>query len=113
MISFTNVCETPRNRVVALGNEFVNSILYDEHGAPRADTSLADLVDVANDILLGAVQFWLYAQQVCSDESCTRCAVYRGAAKRMQALKGVVENAAIQSDYLAEPLCHPSGGHSR
>jgi hypothetical protein len=63
----------------------------------------ADLWDIADGILAGAVQYWLYSRQPCEDPRCEDCAPMRTAESRMAALRQLVEQAASDSEYYHSP----------
>jgi hypothetical protein len=63
----------------------------------------ADLWDIADGILAGAVQYWLYSRQPCDDPRCEDCAPMRTAESRMAALRQLVEQAASDSEYYHSP----------
>lgn len=63
----------------------------------------ADLRDIADGLLAGAIHYWLYAHQPCSDARCPDCAPYRTADWRLKELLGLVEEMARGSDYFHSP----------
>lgn len=63
----------------------------------------ADLWDIADGILAGAVQYWLYSRQPCDDPRCEDCAPIRTAQSRMAALRQLVEQTANESEYYHSP----------
>ena len=63
----------------------------------------ADLWDIADGILAGAVQYWLYSRQPCDDPSCEDCATIRTAESRMAELSQLVEQTANESEYYHSP----------
>lgn len=77
--------------VVALGNQLA-----------EADPE-ADLWDIADGILAGAVHYWLYACQPCGDPRCEDCASVASADQRVAELKRLVEGFAADSTYYHAP----------
>lgn len=63
----------------------------------------ADLWDIADGILAGAVQYWLYSRQPCDDPNCVDCSTIRTAESRMAELRQVVEQTANESEYYHSP----------
>lgn len=85
------------------GEELFESLLEQTvelgNKAAEADPE-ADLWDIADGLLYGAVQFWLYSRQPCPDRNCTDCAPIATAEARMAELRLMLEQAAAESDYL-------------
>ena len=69
----------------------------------------ADLWDIADGILAGAVQYWLYSRQPCDDPSCVDCSTIRTAESRMVELRQLVEQSANESEYYHSPHDHNVG----
>jgi len=63
----------------------------------------ADSWDVADGLLAGAVQFWLYSRQPCGDQQCESCADFATAQMRLRRLLEDVSNFAESSDYFHSP----------
>lgn len=63
----------------------------------------ADLWDVSDGLLAGAIQFWLYSRQPCDDPACEQCAPMRTAEWRLAELKRLTEEMARSSDYFHAP----------
>ena len=59
----------------------------------------AERREVASGLLVGAVQFWLYAHQPCGDPGCESCAEVDTAEKRLQTLTDQIRQSAMESDY--------------
>ena len=76
--------------VVALGNRLAEN--HDD-----------EVWDVADGILAGAIQFWLYSRQPCGDARCTDCAPIATAAGRLQTLLDVGKQYAEESEYFHQP----------
>ena len=62
-----------------------------------------DLWDVADGLLAGALQYWLYARQPCGDPACLDCAEVRTAEARMASLRHFIEQTAAESEYYHSP----------
>jgi len=63
----------------------------------------ADLWDVADGLLAGAIQYWLYAHQPCGDPGCRDCADMATAESRMENLRQFIEQVASESEYYHSP----------
>jgi hypothetical protein len=63
----------------------------------------ADLWDIADGMLAGALQFWLYSRQPCGDPSCDDCTVIATAEGRMAELRKMIEQLAAESEYFHSP----------
>lgn len=78
-------------QAVALGNEMAES------------DSEADVWDIADGLLAGAVQYWLYSRQPCGNPQCTDCASVSTAEARMMELKRLIDQMAQESEYYHSP----------
>jgi len=78
-------------KAVDLGNEIADS---DEK---------ADLWDVADGLLAGAVQYWLYSRQPCGDPSCEECLSISTAAGRVAELRRLIDQFSEESQYFHTP----------
>ncbi len=78
-------------QVIELGNRLLE---HDEE---------ADTWDVADGLLAGAVQFWLYSRQPCGDKQCETCADFATAQMRLQRMLEDVSTYAESSDYFHSP----------
>lgn len=63
----------------------------------------ADLWDIADGLLAGAIQFWLYARQPCGDPACEDCVEVGTAEQRMHELRRLTEQFAGESEYYHTP----------
>jgi hypothetical protein len=63
----------------------------------------ADLWDIADGLLAGAIQFWLYARQPCGDPECEDCVSISTAAARMQELRRLIDQFSAESEYFHSP----------
>lgn len=63
----------------------------------------ADLWDIADGLLAGAVQYWLYSRQPCGDPRCEDCLPISTAEGRMAELRRLVEQLAAESEYYHTP----------
>lgn len=63
----------------------------------------ADLWDIADGLLAGAIQYWLYSRQPCGDPRCQDCMPISTAEGRMAELKRLVEQLASESEYFHTP----------
>ena len=78
-------------RTVDLGNQIADN---DEK---------ADLWDIADGLLAGAVQYWLYTRQPCGDPRCEDCLAVGTAEARMAELRRLVEQFSEESQYFHSP----------
>jgi len=63
----------------------------------------ADLWDIADGLVAGAIQYWLYSRQPCDDPLCDDCAPLRTAGQRLSELQRLVKLAAEESEYYHSP----------
>jgi hypothetical protein len=63
----------------------------------------ADVWDVADGLLAGAVHYWLYSRQPCADPRCEDCAPIRFAEQRLAELLRFTEELAKDSEYFHSP----------
>lgn len=63
----------------------------------------ADVQEIADGLLAGAVHYWLYAHQPCSDPRCPDCASLRTAEWRLRELMERIEDMARGSEYFHSP----------
>jgi hypothetical protein len=78
-------------QAVALGNQMA------EHDAE------ADVWDIADGLLAGAIQYWLYSRQPCGNPQCEDCASMSTAEARMKELARLMEEMAQESEYYHSP----------
>jgi len=65
-----------------------------------ADKNSDDVIwDIADGLLAGAVQYWLYTRLPCDDPRCPDCEPLNTAEKRLRELLGIVDEIAKDSDY--------------
>lgn len=63
----------------------------------------ADVWDIADGLLAGAVQYWLYSRQPCEDLECEECQPISTAQGRMQELQKLIRQFAEESEYFHSP----------
>lgn len=63
----------------------------------------ADLWEIADGILSGAVHWWLFANAPCEDQRCEDCENIRTAELRMKTLRELVAQMAESSEYYHSP----------
>jgi hypothetical protein len=63
------------------------------------DNEEADLWDVADGLLSGAIHYWLYSRQPCSDPRCEDCTAINTAEQRVAELMRLAQQLAKESDY--------------
>ena len=69
----------------------------------------ADLWDIADGLLAGAIQYWLYSRQPCGDPRCQDCLPISTAESRMQELKRLMNELASDSEYFHTPTDSNAG----
>lgn len=65
--------------------------------------SQADMWDIADGLLAGAVQFWLYSRQPCGNPDCEDCTPLATAEARLADLKRLLNEFAQESEYFHTP----------
>lgn len=63
----------------------------------------ADVWDIGDGVLAGAIQYWLYSRQPCGDPRCEDCAPISTAEGRMTELLRLVKQFAEDSEYYHSP----------
>jgi hypothetical protein len=63
----------------------------------------ADLWEIADGLLAGAVHYWLYSRQPCEDPLCDDCDSIRSPEERLMELQGLLEELAKESEYFRSP----------
>ena len=63
----------------------------------------ADLWDLADGLLAGAVHYWLYSRQPCGDPGCEECAPIATAEQRAAELARLLREFAENSEYYHTP----------
>lgn len=74
-------------RTVELGNSMA-----------QADED-ADVWDIADGLLAGAIQYWLYAREPCDNPHCEDCAPFNTAEKRVAEMIRLLREYAEESEY--------------
>jgi hypothetical protein len=69
----------------------------------------ADLWDIADGLLAGAIQYWLYSRQPCGDPLCEDCGPISTADARLADLKRLIEQLAAESEYFHSPTDSNAG----
>lgn len=67
------------------------------------DNPEADLWDISDGLLAGAIHYWLYSRQPCGDPFCESCAEVSTAEQRLKQLIEEVRQFAEESDYYHSP----------
>ncbi len=86
------IIDNAAEQVVELGNRML-----------EADDD-ADSWDVADGLLAGAIQFWLYSRQPCDDPRCENCTEVSTADLRMRKLIEEARRCAEESSYYETPF---------
>jgi hypothetical protein len=63
----------------------------------------ADAWDIADGLLAGAIQYWLYSRQPCGDPRCEECEPVSTAHGRLQELVALTRKLAEESEYFHSP----------
>ncbi len=63
----------------------------------------ADLWDIADGLLAGAIQYWLYSRQPCGDPRCEDCLPISTAEGRVAELKALIAQFTEESEYYHSP----------
>ena len=63
----------------------------------------ADLWDIADGLLAGAVQYWLYSRQPCGDARCEDCLPLSTSQARLTELQRLISQVAAESEYFHAP----------
>lgn len=63
------------------------------------DDEEADVWDIADGLIAGAIQYWLYAREPCDNPQCEDCADFSTAEKRLAELQRMVRRFAEDSEY--------------
>lgn len=87
MIAQAHPFDEASGRAVDLANELTD------------DLQEADLWDIADGVLSGAIHYWLYSRQPCDDLRCEECAEVATAHQRMLELRRLLEELAETSSY--------------
>lgn len=83
--------DTAAREAVELGNQLAE------------DDNEAHLWDIADGLLAGAIQYWLYARQPCGDPRCDECTAVSTAEQRMTELRRLTDEYAMESEYFHTP----------
>ena len=82
---------------------FMRAVEIGNHLAKDEKEFEADAWDVADGLLAGAIQFWLFSRQPCGDPRCEDCEPVNTAHARMVALQQLVREFAEESEYFHSP----------
>jgi len=63
----------------------------------------ADIWDVADGLLAGAIQYWLYSRQPCGDSNCEECMPVSTAEGRMAEMRKLIQQFSEESEYFHSP----------
>jgi hypothetical protein len=91
MSNETSIFDHAADETVKLGNRLA-----------EADPD-ADLWDIADGLLAGAIHFWLYSRQPCGRLDCKDCAPIATADLRLEELRRMCEEFVRESDYFHAP----------
>ncbi|MDX1454593.1 MAG: hypothetical protein R3217_03970 [Gammaproteobacteria bacterium] len=86
-----NIMDEAARKLVELANQLA------------ADNPEADLWDIADGLLSGAVHYWQYANAPCDDLSCEDCANLQTAEMRIAEMQKLLREFAESSDYFHSP----------
>ena len=91
MTDIDTVINSAFDQTVALGNRLAD------------EDKDADAWDIADGLLAGAIQYWLYSRQPCGDPRCEDCLPMSTADGRMTELARLVRQFAEESEYYHSP----------
>jgi hypothetical protein len=91
MTEMVNTFDAAFTKAVDLGNRIADK------------DKAADLWDIADGLLAGAIQYWLYSRQPCGDPRCQDCMPISTAEGRMAELKRLLDQLAADSEYFHTP----------
>ncbi|HKJ94818.1 MAG TPA: hypothetical protein VKA32_04225 [Gammaproteobacteria bacterium] len=81
-----------------------------ELGNRIADTDdSADIWEIADGLLAGAIQYWLYSRQPCGDPECEDCSAVCTAELRLAELRRLLDEFARTSEYFHAPTDFDAG----
>lgn len=63
----------------------------------------ADLWELADGLLAGAVHYWLFSRKPCGDPACEDCAPVATAERRVRELSQLARESAQESDFYHHP----------
>ncbi len=92
-----NAYERGARETVELGNRLADS------------DAEAELGEIADGLLAGAIQYWLYASQPCGDPGCEECKPLCTAELRLEAMRNALEEFARSSEYFHTPTDFDAG----
>ncbi len=73
------------------------------------DDQKADPWDIADGLLAGAIQYWLYSRQPCEDRACEECMPISTGEGRLAELQKLIRDFARESEYFHSPKDHNVG----
>jgi len=91
MKNFSNSFDQAFEQVIQSGNHMA------------ADHPDADLWEIADGLLAGAVQFWLFSRQPCGDVHCQDCAAISTADLRVAEMIRSIRQYSEESEYYHSP----------
>jgi len=71
----------------------------------------ADLWDIGDGLIAGAIQYWLYTREPCGDPECESCGPISTAESRLAELHRLVDELAQGSEYFHSPR-DSNAGHA-
>ncbi len=71
----------------------------------------ADLWEIGDGLLAGAIQYWLWSRQPCDDPDCEDCIGLSTAEQRLKELRRLVDELARSSEYFHLPT-DTGAGHA-
>lgn len=69
----------------------------------------ADVWDIADGLLAGAIQYWLYTRQPCDEPACEDCAPICTAERRLDEMLRLTREFAESSEYFHSPNDYGAG----
>ena len=87
----------------AFDEAFRSAVEIGNHLTKNEKEEVADVWDIADGLLAGAIQFWLFSRQPCGDPNCDDCGPVSTAHARMIELQRLVREFAEESEYFHSP----------
>ncbi len=85
----------------AFSDAFDQAVELGNHIAEEDDD--ADVWDIADGLLAGAIQYWLFSRQPCGNPQCEDCLTVNTAETRLKEMLKLVGKHAQESEYYHSP----------
>jgi len=91
------------NQAEGVFDEVFGQVIELGNGAATENRD-ADVWDIADGILAGAIQYWLFSRQPCGDPRCEDCLAISTAEARMVELQKLIKMFTQESEYYHSPF---------